>query len=41
VLVCLVCSVFVAGAAIAAEAGADRKPLLDKQRSILAIAGPG
>ncbi|WFC61913.1 Na(+)-translocating NADH-quinone reductase subunit C [Pseudomonas sp. REST10] len=39
VLVCLVCSVFVAGAAIALKPTQVENRLLDKQRSILAIAG--
>ncbi|SHL77744.1 Na(+)-translocating NADH-quinone reductase subunit C [Phytopseudomonas punonensis] len=38
-LVCLVCSVFVAGAAIALKPTQVENRLLDKQRSILAIAG--
>jgi Na+-transporting NADH:ubiquinone oxidoreductase subunit C len=41
VLVCLVCSVFVAGAAIALKPAQIENRLLDKQRSILAIAGLG
>ncbi|MFT5781016.1 MAG: Na+-transporting NADH:ubiquinone oxidoreductase subunit C [Pseudomonas sp.] len=41
VLVCLVCSVFVAGAAIALRPMQIENRLLDKQRSILAIAGLG
>ena len=41
VLVCLVCSVFVAGAAIALKPTQVENRLLDKQRSILAIAGLG
>ncbi len=40
-LVCLVCSVFVAGAAIALKPSQVENRLLDKQRSILAIAGLG
>ena len=40
-LVCLVCSVFVAGAAIALKPTQVENRLLDKQRSILAIAGLG
>lgn len=40
-LVCLVCSVFVAGAAIALKPTQTDNRLLDKQRSILAIAGLG
>ncbi|WP_417662695.1 Na(+)-translocating NADH-quinone reductase subunit C [Pseudomonas sp.] len=40
-LVCLVCSVFVAGAAIALKPAQQDNRLLDKQRSILAIAGLG
>ena len=40
-LVCLVCSVFVAGAAIALKPTQMENRLLDKQRSILAIAGLG
>tara|TARA_R100000750_G_scaffold4240_1_gene3234 strand:- start:507 stop:1295 length:789 start_codon:yes stop_codon:yes gene_type:complete len=40
-LVCLVCSVFVAGAAIALKPTQQDNRLLDKQRSILAIAGLG
>ena len=40
-LVCLVCSVFVAGAAIALKPTQLDNRLLDKQRSILAIAGLG
>jgi Na+-transporting NADH:ubiquinone oxidoreductase subunit C len=40
-LVCLVCSVFVAGAAIALKPTQVDNRLLDKQRSILAIAGLG
>lgn len=39
--VCLVCSVFVAGAAIALKPTQIENRLLDKQRSILAIAGLG
>lgn len=38
-LVCLVCSVFVAGAAVALRPTQVENRLLDKQRSILAIAG--
>ncbi len=38
-LVCLVCSVFVAGAAVALRPTQIENRLLDKQRSILAIAG--
>ncbi|WP_252271518.1 Na(+)-translocating NADH-quinone reductase subunit C [Pseudomonas subflava] len=41
VLVCLVCSVFVAGAAVALKPTQAENRLLDKQRSILAIAGLG
>lgn len=41
VLVCLVCSVFVAGAAIALRPLQIENRQLDKQRSILAIAGLG
>jgi Na+-transporting NADH:ubiquinone oxidoreductase subunit C len=41
VLVCLVCSVFVAGAAIALRPMQVENRQLDKQRSILAIAGLG
>jgi Na+-transporting NADH:ubiquinone oxidoreductase subunit C len=40
-LVCLVCSVFVAGAAIALKPTQVENRQLDKQRSILAIAGLG
>ena len=40
-LVCLVCSVFVAGAAVALRPIQTENRLLDKQRSILAIAGLG
>lgn len=40
-LVCLVCSVFVAGAAVALRPIQLENALLDKQRSILAIAGLG
>lgn len=40
-LVCLVCSVFVAGAAVALKPIQADNRLLDKQRSILAIAGLG
>lgn len=40
-LVCLVCSVFVAGAAIALKPAQVENRQLDKQRSILAIAGLG
>jgi Na+-transporting NADH:ubiquinone oxidoreductase subunit C len=40
-LVCLVCSVFVAGAAVALRPTQLENRLLDKQRSILAIAGIG
>jgi len=40
-LVCLVCSVFVAGAAVALRPAQLENRLLDKQRSILAIAGIG
>ena len=40
-LVCLVCSVFVAGAAVALRPTQLENRLLDKQRSILAIAGLG
>ena len=39
--VCLVCSVFVAGAAVALKPVQIENRLLDKQRSILAIAGLG
>lgn len=41
-LVCLVCSIFVAGAAVALRPVQDENRLLDKQRNILAIgrAGP-
>ena len=39
VLVCLVCSVFVAGAAVALKPTQAENRQLDKQRSILAIAG--
>ncbi|PAU66401.1 Na(+)-translocating NADH-quinone reductase subunit C [Pseudomonas sp. PIC25] len=41
VLVCLVCSVFVAGAAVALKPTQLDNRLLDKQRSILSIAGLG
>ena len=41
VLVCLVCSVFVAGAAVALKPTQAENRQLDKQRSILAIAGLG
>ena len=41
VLVCLVCSVFVAGAAIALKPAQIENRVLDKQRSILSIAGLG
>jgi Na+-transporting NADH:ubiquinone oxidoreductase subunit C len=41
VLVCLVCSVFVAGAAVALKPLQAENRQLDKQRSILAIAGFG
>jgi Na+-transporting NADH:ubiquinone oxidoreductase subunit C len=41
VLVCLVCSVFVAGAAVALKPAQVENRQLDKQRSILAIAGLG
>ncbi|WP_068826309.1 Na(+)-translocating NADH-quinone reductase subunit C [Pseudomonas sp. BMS12] len=41
VLVCLVCSVFVAGAAVALKPTQLENRQLDKQRSILAIAGLG
>lgn len=40
-LVCLVCSVFVAGAAVALRPIQTENKVLDKQRSILAIAGLG
>lgn len=40
-LVCLVCSVFVAGAAVALRPIQTENRLLDKQRSILSIAGLG
>lgn len=40
-LVCLVCSVFVAGAAVALRPIQIENSLLDKQRNILAIAGLG
>jgi Na+-transporting NADH:ubiquinone oxidoreductase subunit C len=40
-LVCLVCSIFVAGAAVALKPTQLENRLLDKQRSILAIAGLG
>ncbi|HLV16845.1 MAG TPA: Na+-translocating NADH-quinone reductase subunit C, partial [Pseudomonas sp.] len=40
-LVCLVCSVFVAGAAVALRPAQEANRQLDKQRSILAIAGLG
>ena len=40
-LVCLVCSIFVAGAAVALRPTQVENRLLDKQRSILAIAGLG
>lgn len=40
-VVCLVCSVFVAGAAVALRPTQAANSLLDKQRSILAIAGLG
>ncbi len=39
--VCLVCSIFVAGAAVALRSTQQANSLLDKQRSILAIAGLG
>lgn len=39
VLVCLVCSVFVAGAAVALKPAQVENRMLDKQRSILRIAG--
>ena len=41
VLVCLVCSVFVAGAAVALKPTQAENRQLDKQRSILSIAGLG
>jgi len=41
VVVCLVCSVFVAGAAVALKSTQIENKELDKQRSILAIAGLG
>ena len=40
-LVCLVCSIFVAGAAVSLRPAQLENSLLDKQRSILAIAGLG
>lgn len=40
-LVCLVCSIFVAGAAVALRPAQEENRLLDKQRNILAIAGLG
>ena len=40
-IVCLVCSIFVAGAAVALRPTQTENRLLDKQRSILAIAGLG
>lgn len=40
-LVCLVCSIFVAGAAVALKPTQVKNRVLDKQRSILAIAGLG
>ena len=40
-VVCLVCSIFVAGAAVALRPTQTANSLLDKQRSILAIAGLG
>ena len=40
-LVCLVCSIFVAGAAVALRPIQTENRLLDKQRSILSIAGLG
>lgn len=40
-VVCLVCSIFVAGAAVALRPTQQANSLLDKQRSILAIAGLG
>lgn len=40
-MVCLVCSIFVAGAAVALRPTQTENRLLDKQRSILAIAGLG
>ncbi len=40
-VVCLVCSIFVAGAAVALRPTQLENSLLDKQRSILAIAGIG
>lgn len=40
-VVCLVCSVFVAGAAVALRPTQAANSLLDKQRSILSIAGVG
>ena len=40
-LVCLVCSVFVAGAAVALRPTQEANRQLDKQRSILSIAGLG
>lgn len=40
-VVCLVCSVFVAGAAVALRPLQHENALLDKQRNILAIAGMG
>lgn len=40
-LVCLVCSIFVAGAAVALRPVQDENRVLDKQRNILAIAGLG
>ncbi|MFC0665343.1 Na(+)-translocating NADH-quinone reductase subunit C [Azotobacter chroococcum] len=41
IVVCLVCSVFVAGAAVALKSTQIENKELDKQRSILAIAGLG
>lgn len=41
IVVCLVCSVFVAGAAVALKSTQVENKELDKQRSILAIAGLG
>lgn len=40
-VVCLVCSIFVAGAAVALRPTQQANSLLDKQRSILSIAGLG
>ncbi len=40
-VVCLVCSIFVAGAAVALRPTQQANSLLDKQRSILSIAGMG